>query len=218
MKHIYSKVCKLKNNILFITLIWVVAFFPTQFEYILGRNLYYNFRGHAINQNLEPLKIVRWQDYSQVAYAHFVGDDERQGRSEGGGDAAAASGSPSALPPVECTQVRAGEMDRFVCRGGGDADVTMPKTASMIALHGDNCRDGGWPAAQLAPARLVPQLVGARRPSPLLVRSQSLPNGSLQQLISAWWDHTRLVFDGIDDQLLLLLLLCRSAVLSFVSS
>ncbi len=87
--------------------------------------------------------------------------------------------------PVECTLVRAGEMDRFVCRGGGDADLTMPKTASMIALHGDNCRDGGWPAAQLAPARLVPQLVGARPPSPLLVRSQSLPNGSLQQLISA---------------------------------
>jgi hypothetical protein len=32
-----------------------------------------------------------------------------------------------------------------------DADVTMPKTASMIALHGDNCRDGGWPAEQLPP-------------------------------------------------------------------
>jgi hypothetical protein len=48
------------------------------------RNLYYNFRGHAINQNLEPLKLSG-DDYSQVAYAHFVGEDERQGRSEGGG-------------------------------------------------------------------------------------------------------------------------------------
>jgi hypothetical protein len=66
--------------------------------------------------------------------------------------------------------VRAGEMDRL-CRGGGDADVTMPKTASMIALHGDNCRYGGLDSCP-APARLVPQLAahgvgGARRPSPL---------------------------------------------------
>jgi hypothetical protein len=166
-----------------------------------------------MKQNLQPLncQVIRIFPSSLRALRRWRGREG--GREEG---CARSLGGAACIGPVEwhLSEVRAGEMDRL-CRGGGDADVTMPKTASMIALHGDNSRDGE--AGQLPSSRQTSSTAssswgGARRPSPLVVSSQSLPDGSVQQLIIAWWDHTRLVFDGIDDQLLLL---CRSAVLSF---